>query len=366
MLKKHLRNRRGFTLILMMFLIVVLMACAAMAVDASLMYAYRGQLTRTADATALAGVIALGNGAGVGSVDTARHYAFLNPVGTNTATLANADVEPGTWNGTTFTPTSSDWTTGNPFAVRTTTRYTGLYSPFARYFGFNSKNLTATAVAVRGSVATETCVRPWAVSYQSLLDQLGGALPITHDLTAADVAQLHNATVANNITMNATGTDGAPRQSRAIQLGPGEYATAQFNGSPNGPSAAVYRAMISEPCASLDARIGSRGVSVDDWLVPTNGQMKGPTGQGIDDLLCGTGTCLPAVRVNVAIWDTYGNSPHGYCSSCFHVKYMGVFYVTGWNGPPNNQVTGYFSSLGTDATGFVAKPGPITKNALVF
>ena len=199
-----------------------------------------------------------------------------------------------------------------------------------------------------------------------LLDQLGTGQTVTHDLTPAEVNQLRTATISNQIMMNSEGTDGAPHQARAVRLGPGEYGTAPYDGAPNSPSASVYRTEISESCSALDARIGTRGVSVDDWLEPTSGQMKGPTGQGIDDLLCSTSPCQTAVIVNAAIWDTYGNSSQGFCSGCYHVKYMGVFYITGYNGPPNNQVMGYFSSIGNPAgSGFVAKPGPIPKNALV-
>jgi len=358
-------ERRGFTLILIVLMMTIFFGCAAFAIDAALMYSYRGQLQRTADATALAGSIALATGAGTGSADTAVHYAALNNVGTSTTSLANGDVVPGTWTqGGGFVATGS-WTSGDPFAVKTTTRYGGNYV-FARLFGFNTKNLTATAVAVRGSVGTAGCVRPWAVSYQSLLDQLGTRQTITHELTAAEVDQLRTATTADEITMNSEGSDGAPHQARAVRLGPGEYASTPYDGSPNSPSANEYRDEISQACSLLDATIGARGVSVDDWLEPTSGQMKGPTGQGINNLLCSTSPCQTAVMVNAAIWDTYGNSPHGFCSGCYHVKYMGVFYVTGYDGPPNNRVRGYFSSVGNTAGGgFVAKPGPITKNALV-
>jgi hypothetical protein len=125
----------------------------------------------------------------------------------------------------------------------------------------------------------------------------------------------------------------------------------------------------------LDGLIGSRGVSVDDWLAPTSGQQTGPTEQGINLLLCGSNSTCPVgtapVRVNVAIWDTYGASTRGICSggtssSCFHIKYMGVFYVTGYDGAHgNNNIMGYFSAIGTDGGGFVPKPGPVIKNALV-
>src|SRR4051812_28965347 len=90
-------ERRGFALVLMVLMMTIFMGCAALAVDAALMYNYRGQLQRTADATALAGTIALADGAGSGSVDTALHYAALNAVGASTTTLASGDVQPGTW-----------------------------------------------------------------------------------------------------------------------------------------------------------------------------------------------------------------------------------------------------------------------------
>ena len=363
------RERRGFALVLMVFLLFVFAASAAMAIDVSLAYVRRGELSSAADATALAGVVALGGGAAAGSVDTALHYADLNRV-SGTVSLAAADVLPGTWTaGGGFVGTGS-WTTGGPFAVKTTTRYTLAYI-FARLFGFSTKNLTCVAVAVRGSVGSEGCVRPWAVSYQSLLDQIGGGFSaLTHDLTAAEVATLKAATIANAVVMNQGDVDGAPGQMRSVQIPPGEYGAAPYQGIPTSPSASVYRSEIYEDCITLDGRLNNRPVSVDDWLEGTSGQEKGPTGQGISQLLCGNQSfnppCLAQSLVNVAIWDRYGNSPRGFCSPCYHIKYMGVFYVTGYQGPPDNNVLGYFSSL-TDpsAGGFVPKPGPIVKNALV-
>jgi Flp pilus assembly protein TadG len=362
-------ERQGFTLAVMVLVLTVLMGCAALAVDAALMYSYRGQLQRTADATALAGAVALGGGAGAASADTAIHYAALNTVGTSTTTLSNGDVVPGTWTqGGGFVATGS-WTSGGPFAVKTTTRYGGTYV-FARLFGFTSKSLTASAVAVRGSVGSIGCVRPWAVPYQDLLDKLGGGFSATsHDLTAAEVTQLAAMTLSDTVELNQSGTDGAPHQMRAIRIPPQEYAASPYAGSPSNPSASVYRSEISEDCATLNGRLNNRPISVDDWLVGASGQMTGPTEQGVNQLLCGdTNTCpagTPPVMVNVAIWDRYGASPHGLCTGCYHVKYMGVFYVTGYN-HSGNSVKGYFSGLiDAAAGGFVAKPGPISKNALV-
>ena len=49
--------------------------------------------------------------------------------------------------------------------------FTGTYN-FGRFFGFNTRVLYDTAVAIRGSVNTSTCIRPWAIPYQALLDVL--------------------------------------------------------------------------------------------------------------------------------------------------------------------------------------------------
>jgi hypothetical protein len=45
---------------------------------------------------------------------------------------------------------------------------------------------------------------------------------------------------------------------------------------------------------------------------------------------------------------------------------LGVFFVTGYDGTHgNNNVMGYFSSIGNPTGPFSTSPGPITKNALV-
>ena len=85
-------------------------------------------------------LVALGNGAAAGPLDTALHYAALNTVGTIRNDLGDRRRHPRHVDvGGGFVATSSDWTTGNPYAVKTTTRYTLRYI-FARFFGFTTKN----------------------------------------------------------------------------------------------------------------------------------------------------------------------------------------------------------------------------------
>lgn len=377
----RLQNRRGVTLILTVGFIVIFMGCAALAIDVSRLYVYHGQLQRAADASALAGAVGLGLGEGSNVPNSAIAWDHLNKVGDSTNTLVSDDVTPGNYVISTgvFSPTGS-WTSSNTNAVQTVTRFPANFT-FGRFFNFTSKNMTATAIAVHGSVGTDHCIRPWAVSYRDLLDHLDPTLPITHDLTSAEVIKLAKATLADTLVLNQPGTaqgqqiEGAPHEMRAVSFPPMEFATAPYHSvNPDPPSADTYSTEISEDCSLVSGSDGSRGISVGDYLQGASGQMTGKTGEGITNLLCtGTGKnqiCQPSAAVDVAIWDTYGPSPQGWCgtgtSGCYHVKYLGVFNVTGWDGPPNNNVKGYFGALGSPyGGGLSTAPGPITKNGLV-
>jgi hypothetical protein len=67
----------------------------------------------------------------------------------------------------------------------------------------------------------------------------------------------------------------------------------------------------------------------------------------------------------VALWNQSGNAPDvsGCGGKCFKVKYLGVFYVTGYN-TVTNAVTGYFSTMSASGA-FSPTPGPIQTIALV-
>jgi len=199
------------------------------------MYFFRTQLQSAADAAALAGAVGLGNGEKAAAANDVTDYLAKDSVGGTQATLDSSRA--GTWDGTFH---AGNWTDANANAVQVHVSYQASYS-FARVFGKTTQTLHANAVAVHGSVGKQSCVRPWAVSYQSLLDQLKKGYTIGHDLTAADVLDLQAATVADEVTMNAAGTDGVPHQMRSVRMGPAEYGTAPFPGSPNSPNANDYR-----------------------------------------------------------------------------------------------------------------------------
>jgi Flp pilus assembly protein TadG len=379
-----LANRRGMTLILIAFMMTIMIGLSAFVVDFGRMYLFRSQLHSAADGAALAGVFRMSQTHTTDAQDTAVSYGTRASVANAAVGLAAADVQSGKWNGTTFTSASTlgvtPWTNGTLNAVQVTTRYTGSFI-FGRFFGMTNRALSATAVAVNGSVGAATCARPWASPYQLLLNQLaavyGGPVQdaTTYVLTDTDIAHLAALTAANNTTLKVGSQNGTwtPTSGNfyGVKLPPIVYANGTVGNPWNGGN--DYRDGIGDTCAQVTAAFTAQGespyVSVGDWLQPENGNMIGPTKQGLQTL-CGLSgsnyTCSPAVRVTVAMWDTFGaapGNPSGCGGKCFHVKYMGVFYVTGYD-TVNDAITGYFSTM-NNAGPFSPSPGPIEMRALV-
>jgi len=369
---KH--ERRGFTLVLMTFMITVLIGAAALAVDAGQMYRYRAQIHAGADAAALAGVFQMTAIDSSHTVDTTVSYAGRHLVGTSAVSLASSDVIPGTWTPAGgFVADATNAFGNGDNAVKVTTRYTANYT-FARIFGFNTKALTATSVAYQGFASGSTCTRPWAVPYQLLLNALYPNPPLkdatTYNLTTTDVANLSAMTTSNNVSLKiGDNTSGIVNGNfYGVELPPIVYADGTLGTPWSGGN--NYRTAEGETCAALAAQMGSNPyVSVGDWLAPENGNMQGPTQQGFQDL-CGLNgnnyVCANPVRVVVALWDTYGNAPgasSGCGGKCFHVKYLGVFYVTQYN-TSTNAVVGYFQTMANSGS-LSTTPSPIKMFALV-
>jgi len=375
-----LANRRGMTLILMAFMLTAMIGISAFAVDFGRMYLFRNELHSAADAAALAGMFRENQSHNTDARDTAVAYGTNAPLAGGAVGLASSDVIPGSWTPAGgFVPDPGlDWTSANVDAVQVTTRYTGPFI-FGRFFGVPSHNVSATAVAVRGSATGATCARPWAVPYQLLLNALAtyyGGGPYdgtTYNLTATDVSHLATMTSANPVSLKIGDNSAGVTNGNfyGVELPPIVYA----NGTAGNPWSGgnTYRDGIGGTCAQITAAMAAQGegptISDGDWLAPENGNMKGPTKQGLQDLCGLTGsnyTCPTPVRVTVGMWDIAGNAPGqsaGCGGKCFHIKYMGVFYVTGYD-TGTDAVTGYFSTMAASG-GFTTSPGPITTIALV-
>jgi len=344
----------------MVVFIAAAIAMCALAIDIARMYLIHAELQASADAGALAGAQRVLVQLPASGFDTATAYAQANLVEDTVPTVAPADVVLGTWNSGTFT-SSGSWMDPTANAVQVTSRYTGSYV-FGRFFNITNHALSATAIALVGSVGSTSCVRPLAIPYASLLAVLyPSATPAnTYNLTVADVTQLSTLTQASQISLKVGTADSSIVNGSfyAVREGPVQYA----NGTAGNPwsGANDFRDALGEDCSQLTPIVG-----VGDWLEGEQGNMQGPTRTGLGNLCNVKGnandiTCSPAVQVNIPIWDITDKSVAS--ANAFHVKYIGVFMVTGYQ--KANGIVGYFSSL-LGSGGFSTQPGPVRKIALV-
>lgn len=144
---------RGSIVILALVLLVFLLGCLAFAIDVGYLALLRTRLQVAADAGAMAGTDAMGDGATLGKT-TAEQLAELNfNPGDPLDVIAHQDIELGTWDDETreFQPlTGVD--EEDAFAVRvkcqrTSARGSGVNFFFANLLGTSSADVTAVAIA---------------------------------------------------------------------------------------------------------------------------------------------------------------------------------------------------------------------------
>jgi len=388
------RRRRGVALVLMVGLMSIFVLAAAFAADIGRIYVVKSQLQVAADAAALAAIQAQASGLGIQAADTGRRYVGLHPaMGRANINSAFAVDSVGSWilGSSTWIPNDdqSDWSiginaaSGEPRdAVKVVARDSVPFT-FGRFLGFDNHVVSAEAIAVWGSVTASTCVRPWAIPYQKLLEQLWknriGPVPspLTYEMDTQDMADLSHMTYADHpvsltISDNQDDPFTGPNEFYAVKI-PAAY-DSLGNANPTNNGGADYRAEIAaQSCAALKALYPpgtDPTIKLGDYLTAENGKMLGPTKEGIggngNNLgICGTSnTCDPPVHIIAALWDAYKAAPgvtNGVCSNaasngCYHVKYLAEFTLIGWD-QPTKTVQGYFNLMtipADGATGFTA------------
>ena len=359
--------------------LIALVGVMALSIDMGRMYLFRAQVHVSADAAALAGADRMGRKLYTGAADTAVAYGLANKVEKTAPTITTANVIPGVWDfgARTFTPAAGgNWSAAANNAVKATSSYTAGYR-FGQIFGFTSKVRAATSIAAVGYVGSSNCIRPWSVSYETLLKAIypastpGNPYNAAYNLSVADALALAAFTSANWLSLKYDGTTSPGSGTFGAVLQPPTLTAAGVSQSPGSGSANIYRDQIGTACnapGAPTARIGP-----GDWLEQNSGNMVGPSKQGVADLCSINGnpqnfTCNPAQPVKIAIYSTYAgtataNGVTKNCSpGCYQVKYIGAFAVTGWD--KDLQVLGYFSSLVTSGS-FTTTAGPNRKIALV-
>ncbi|HEX5437009.1 MAG TPA: pilus assembly protein TadG-related protein [Gemmatimonadaceae bacterium] len=359
---RWMHERMGATLVLVCILITVLLGFTGVAFDFGRMYLFRTQLQTTSDAAALAAIVDLQNGSPETAQSTAISYVPLNPVGNDTAAIGDSDVVPGHWDFDAGTFSALEqWTDPALNAVRVTGHYPAAFT-FGHVFGATSVSLRTTSVAAVGAVSFTSCLKPWAVSYQTLLDQLyppAGTKDPSYDLTEDDVTRL--------AAMSYPADSVALLESKDNTLSPGNIAAVQVNDPWDGNKS--YKEAIQGTCANMS--IGPGTVLSGD-PGEGGGQTANALKQFCDDnggtTQNGNGfSCDLQPRVKLAMWST--NNGESGANLRATVKYVGVFAIAGFNKGAGkskpDEVAGYFTAMAAPDGAFSLLPGPLKKGVLV-
>ncbi|MEX2172817.1 MAG: pilus assembly protein TadG-related protein, partial [Pirellulaceae bacterium] len=154
-------KRRGNVIVLSAFLMIVMMAMVALAVDVGYMYTMQAQLQRAVDSAALAGAADLAEGLDQAQAK-AKEYLVRNPVGSSTSVISEAfmadamadfdedhaehlQLQAGEWNPETrqFEETES-----LPSSLRVAMEYPNLPLFFGRVLGKDSFSVRAESTAM--------------------------------------------------------------------------------------------------------------------------------------------------------------------------------------------------------------------------
>jgi hypothetical protein len=383
--RRQVEARKGATLVLVAMLMVVLTGFVGVGVDFARAYAFKTQLKTVTDAAALAGAIEMieafsaGTAANEAPQTAALGYVPINTLeGIQTAYSADSNVDAVAWD---FDNRTIDVTKGSngslddnydspdANAIRVVARYT-MNTTFGRVFGVTDWTLVDTTIAALGGVGPQDCLKPWAVSYQSLLQALfpNGLPPegVNYNLTPEDMAAL-SSNQSPFTLLQGSGNPTTPGNiAQVVTYEPGwADQVTDANGSP------YAKAIKTSTCPN-------KVIGPGTWLDTDPGAGSGQTGGPLKDFCAANGgvtaqgqnfTCNDAPKVKLAMWDI-NNGASG-AGLKYRVKYVGVFAVTGFQkatGQPGtnpDQIFGYFSTMPTDG-GFVGAPGPTYKGAIVY
>lgn len=157
----------------------VFLGFAGLAIDTGWAYGARTHLQDVADVAALAGVPETGN---VQNVRAAvRSIAAANAVAGSSVTIADADIEVGSWDGSTFTPNNAGT------YIRVTARRPGHALFLAGMFGMPTVDLTAVAIAGRDMRVVSSW--PCIMFADASIEFNGSAIVTGYDSTTGAVTQ---------------------------------------------------------------------------------------------------------------------------------------------------------------------------------
>jgi hypothetical protein len=337
-------------------LIVVLVGMLGLVVDFSRFYAYRTEMQTTADAAALAGALEVARQSPTTAPDTALNYVARDSVDGGTATVPRDSIQPVIWDFSNGSyAVAGGWTSAGVNAVRVSVTHAAAYT-FGAVWQAGNSTLHTTAIAAVGFVGATNCLKPWAVSYQTLLNALyppAGSKPVSYNLTTADIQTLTSEGPSNQLPLLLGNTN---------PVTPGNIAAVQVDSPWSGN--ASYKADIAGACSQ-------KAIGPGSWLPTDPGEGSGQTKASLK-AFCdanggtsgGTGnfTCTGQPRVKMAVWDI--NNGQSGNNLSFRVKYIAVFAIMGFTNSGGEQIKGYFSEMASTGS-ITGTPSPIKSGLLV-
>jgi hypothetical protein len=284
-----LRDERGFSIVWVGIGFMAFFTATTLAVDLGMLMTARSQAQVAADAAALAGATALAFNDF--NDHTATGPAVTSAINTGTRNLVAGAAPSITPPDVTFPP---DAATGRNdqvqvTAYRTTARGNAVSTMIAAIYGVNSADVSATATAVAWPADAERCVMPLTIPDKWKEMQTPNWDPTdTFDMYQTQGnKQNTGAPLANPDIYIPPGQPGAtgydPVADKGLQLvlkgnnqnkiAPSMYSPWDLPGSVGGSD---YRTNIASCNQNL--------VKMGDNMTPENGNMVGPTQQGVDDL----------------------------------------------------------------------------------
>ena len=290
-----LKNERGATIVLVTLMLAAVLGIAALAIDVGMLYNARAEAQRAADAAALAGAGSL-----LVAPDEFRARSIAVDFGNQNRVqgvpveLLDEDVE-----------VDVNAMTVRVTARRAASRGNAMATWFARIFGVDAVDVAALATAAVGNTNTATCLKPWVVPDAWDDIDLDNEFDPAVDLYVPGVtsygSDYRDGVPANN-GFDPPGTTYVADFGRPILLKSGSPKKApqpgwffpwdvpQVDGGPD-VGGDRYRWNIAHCNPTM--------VTLGEKYMIENGNMIGPTRQGMEDLI--------ALDPD-AYWDTAGDS----------------------------------------------------------
>jgi len=283
-------DERGISLLFVAGSIFAFFAASMLAIDVGLFLTARTQAQRAADAGALAGATALvynsftDHSATGPAVQSAVNTAKANLVVGEEASVTPADVSfP-------LNPSTGQNDLVEVTVYRSSARANPITLLMAQIFGIDTANITATARATAAPAGAATCVLPLTVPDKWIENQTGPWTPDdTFDIYETQGAhQNKGGPLPNPDVYIAPGNPGAtgynPHIDKGLQLvikanNANKVAPSMYN--PWDIPGSVGGSDYSDNISVCNTHIVEKG----DKMTPENGNMQGPTHQGVDELI---------------------------------------------------------------------------------